>query len=329
MVRAGEGGYLAADFRRLECVAVGWPKVGDLADIASVDEMREAVVKAYPDSALGHVKASGTTLYKFRHVLMRADKVVTYDPSERLYLIGSIAGDYRYQVDLIPDYPNIRSVKWEGQVSRDVLSSSAKNTLGSVMTIFSPSEEVLAELESILANPAAADATPPEVNSPEAEDFEEARQDAEGRAHEFLKDRILRLSADDMEALVAALLRAMGYKARVTPKGPDRGRDVVASPDGFGFQSPRIFAEVKHRKNEPMGAGQIRSFLGGLRDGDCGLYVSIGGYTREARYEADRSNIPLTLLGLEELAALVVEHYEQMDAEGRTLLPLVKVYWPA
>jgi restriction system protein len=89
-----------------------------------------------------------------------------------------------------------------------------------------------------------------------------------------------------MEELVAALLRAMGYKARVTPKGPDRGRDVVASPDGLGFQHPRVFAEVKHRPKDSMGAERIRSFLGGLREGDCGLYVSTGGYTKDAHYEA-------------------------------------------
>jgi hypothetical protein len=47
-----------------------------------------------------------------------------------------------------------------------------------------------------------------------------------------------------MEILVAAQLRAMSFKARVTPK---RGRDVIASPDGLGFQTPRIIGEVKHR----------------------------------------------------------------------------------
>jgi restriction system protein len=43
-----------------------------------------------------------------------------------------------------------------------------------------------------------------------------------------------------MQDLVAGLLRALGYKKRVSPAGPDRGKDIVASPDGFGFESPRI-----------------------------------------------------------------------------------------
>jgi restriction system protein len=77
-----------------------------------------------------------------------------------------------------------------------------------------------------------------------------------------------------------------------------------------------------------MGAERLRSFLGGLRDGDCGLYVSTGGFTKDARYEADRATVPLTLVDLDDLAELVVEHYEQLDHEGRALVPLVRVYWP-
>jgi len=136
-----------------------------------------------------------------------------------------------------------------------------------------------------------------------------------------------------MERLVAALLRAMGYKARVTPKGPDRRRDVLASPDGLGFQSPRIIAEVKHRPKQAMGSQELRSFVGGLREGDRGLYVSTGGFTREAQreaqYEADRATVPVTLVDLDDLASLVVEHYDRFDAEGQALIPLVRVYWPA
>ena len=155
------------------------------------------------------------------------------------------------------------------------------------------------------------------------------RRDVSDQAREFIKDMIRDLSPDDLEELTAALLRAMGFKARVTPKGPDRGRDVVASRDGLGLEAPRIVAEVKHRPRESMGAPNVRGFLGGLREGDRGLYVSTGGFTREARYEGERSNIPVALVDMEDLASLVVEHYEQFDADGRALVPLVKIYWPA
>ena len=56
--------------------------------------------------------------------------------------------------------------------------------------------------------------------------------------------------------------------------------------------------------------------------------ISSGGFSKEARYEAERATHPTTLIDLGELASLVVQHYESFDVEGRVLLPLVKVYLP-
>jgi restriction system protein len=158
-------------------------------------------------------------------------------------------------------------------------------------------------------------------------DLAEGDHETVSAGHIMIKDRILKLNDEELELLVAAVLRAMGYKARVTPKGPDRGVDVIASPDGLGLEEPRIKAEVKHRKNQ-MGAQDVRSFLGGLRHGDRALYVSTGGFSKDAGYEADRSNIPITLLTLDDLASLVVTHYENFDMDGKVLIPLTRLYWP-
>jgi restriction system protein len=131
-----------------------------------------------------------------------------------------------------------------------------------------------------------------------------------------------------MEHLAAALLRAIGYRTEVTLPGPDRGKDVIASRDGFGFERPRIVVEVKHRPTTRIDAPLVRAFAGGLHDEDRGLYISTGGFTREAQYEADRARVPIKLLGLEAFAKSIVEHYAAFDDEGRRILPLTKLYWP-
>ena len=131
-----------------------------------------------------------------------------------------------------------------------------------------------------------------------------------------------------MQELVAGLLRAMGYKTRISPSGSDRGKDIVASPDGLGFEDPRIVVEVKHC-GAAMGSQDIRGFLGGRHDHDKGLYVSTGGFTRDARYEAERGRIPVTLMDLDDLVRSLLEHYEKLDVEMQRLVPLRKIYWPA
>ncbi|WP_257575512.1 restriction endonuclease [Vibrio parahaemolyticus] len=36
--------------------------------------------------------------------------------------------------------------------------------------------------------------------------------------------------------------------------------------------------------------------MGGLRSDDRALYISTGGFTKEAKYEADRANVPVMLI---------------------------------
>ncbi|HEV7921620.1 MAG TPA: restriction endonuclease [Thermoanaerobaculia bacterium] len=328
MVRAGQGGYVADEFAR-GYIAIGWDRIGDLSNAVTAADVRAAYLTAYPDAKPGEVGNAVAMIHKFRSTLKRGDHVVSYDRTRREYLVGDIAGDYAYKPGEVRDHPHTRKVEWLGRVSRDRLRVPSRNTLGSTLTLFSVPPDVWADLSSVLHARAAGPDEPEQAAEQEREDLEESREETQERAHELIKDKLLRLNDSQMEHLVAALLRAMGYRTRVTPKGADRGVDVFASPDGLGFQEPRIKVEVKHRPNSSISAPDIRSFLGGLRPNDRGLYVSTGGFTKEAKYEADRSNTPTTLLDLDELASHVATHYETFDLEGRALISLVKVYWPA
>ena len=173
----------------------------------------------------------------------------------------------------------------------------------------------------------------PGTESYEPVDSEDEDEDAllEGyrdRAEEITKDRINRLSPRQMEHLVAGVLRSMGYKTRVSPEGSDLGIDVLASPDGFGFESPRIIVEVKHRATKSADSKEIRNLVGGRHASDKGLFVSTAGFTKDARYEADRANIPLMLWDLNDLFKALVENYENADQETRSLIPLTRLFWP-
>jgi restriction system protein len=69
-----------------------------------------------------------------------------------------------------------------------------------------------------------------------------------------------------------------------------------------------------------MGSGEIRSFLGGRHTDDKGLYVSTGGFTKDAYYEAERANIPVTLMNIDDLVEALTEHYENLDVETKQVL---------
>jgi len=74
--------------------------------------------------------------------------------------------------------------------------------------------------------------------------------------------------------------------------------------------------------------GDIRSFLALLADTDVGLFVSTGGFTKEAEDEArHQEKRRLMLVDLRRLVDLWIEHYDKIPESNRRLLPLRPVYF--
>lgn len=285
----------------------------------------ELITKNYPDNSQHQNRAAAGQIFRFLHEIKVDDAVLTYDSIRRTYFLGKFTSMPIYDLSLLDGLYTYRKVDWVNEIDRDLLSATTKNTLGGIMTLFKLSPEASAEISSRIYNPPAASDFEIEIN--EVEDESDLLKDVQARSIEFIKDKISKLNWEQMQTLVADILAAMGYKTRISPQGSDRGKDIIASPDGFGFEQPRIVVEVKHRK-EAMGAPEIRSFLGGRHKDDKGLYVSTGGFTTQARYEAERASIPLTLLDLNDLVMAFIENYENMRMSSRTLIPLTKIYWP-
>ena len=78
-----------------------------------------------------------------------------------------------------------------------------------------------------------------------------------------------------------------------------------------------------------VSAFAIRSFIARLRPEDSGLYVCTGGFTKEARYEADRAYVPVRLLDLDSYVRNYVETYDKVNDNDRASLPLTRVWLPA
>jgi len=325
MVRAGRNAVLIRDFQEDNYVSVGWTRIEDLSSVMSKEELTVLHEEAYADMKPGNKRLQIGMLSRFRFDIGVGDYVITYNPEYRTYPIGEIISEYKHVADSPGGYNHRRDVKWIGKVDRDALSLSTKNTVGAIMTLFLLNDDARDEFLKLLSGE---EPEPKEDAEEEVSELGDLKRGVLDRAFEFTKDKILGLDWEEMQELVAGILRAMGYKTRVASPGPDRGVDIVASPDGLGLEQPRIRVEVKHRSGA-MGSPNLRSFIGGLTQSDRGLYVSTGGFTREARYEAERSNIPVTLIDIDELADLLIRNYDDADSETKALIPLVKLYWPA
>lgn len=153
-------------------------------------------------------------------------------------------------------------------------------------------------------------------------------EEAEEAAWTAIEEHLEQMNPYDFQELVAGLLRAMGYHVVwVSPPGPDKGIDVIAHTDPLGIQGPRIKVQVKRRSDKTNVDG-IRALLALLGEGDVGLFISMGGFTRDAEDEVRRQEKRrLTLVDLKRLFDLWVEHYERIPEVARRLLPIRPVYF--
>lgn len=334
MIRSGSNGVLATDFLDKGIVAVGFGfELGAVDTSIPKTSLVSMFKETYPTWNDGQIGSAASQMVRFFQEVNQGDSVVTYDGDRRRYLLGKVASDPKWDTSRIPDYPWVRTVTWERSCSRDDLSVATRNTLGSTLTLFSLNESVQKDLDAhaLPLNVAQPEMVAPRVKATIPTDvaaWEELRTSFLEKAGQFIEDRIAALDPYAMQDLVAGILRALGYRTQVSPKGSDLGRDIFASPDGLGLEQPRIFVEVKHRPTTQVSAPELRSFLGGRKTGDRCLYVSTGGFTREARYEAERADVPVTIINMVRLRELLVEHYERLELDVRELVPLDRVYWP-
>jgi restriction system protein len=321
MVRAGEDAFLIDDFKKKNYVSIGWNELSDLSKVSSKEKIKELVEeKCDFYTKKSQVYSAAGQISRFLFDFKKGDYVLSYDPGNRVYLVGEIQSDYEYN-EKFSEYHHVRRVKWLGEVSRDKLSTSTRNTLGAISTIFQINDIAMTEILGILEGKEKS----AEELAQEAEE-ENLREDMVSRANELIKDHLIKLDWNDMEQLVAGILRAMGYKTSITEGGSDRGKDIEASPDGLMLTEPRILVEVKHRSGQ-IGSKDIRNFHSVLR-GRKGLYVSTGGFSKEAKYEAERGTEQLTLIDADKLVELIIQNYDNFDVDTKLLIPLSKIYWP-
>lgn len=156
-------------------------------------------------------------------------------------------------------------------------------------------------------------------------------EEAEETAWTQIRAHLAEMPPYEFQDLVAALLKAMGYHVLwVAPPGPDRGIDMIAHTDPLGTTSPRIKVQVKRTPESKISVHEIRSFMAVIGDQDVGIYIATGGYTSEAEREArGQEKRRLTLVDLNRLVELWIEHFPRMDDSDRQRLPLKAIYFLA
>jgi restriction system protein len=176
MVRAGEAGWRFEDFERSGIVSIGWPEMSDLSSLTTREAFLRRVEASYPAVKQTSYPGYAGQLYRFVREIKIGDRVLTYSPAERSYLVGTVGGAYEYRPEASEEQPNQRKVQWLGRVPRDSLSVATRNSLGSISTLFLLSADAANEIERLLSK-----AEPNRTATP-------TRKEAEEQVDDLYKD---------------------------------------------------------------------------------------------------------------------------------------------
>lgn len=155
-------------------------------------------------------------------------------------------------------------------------------------------------------------------------------EEAEEQAWKEIKAYLQAIDPYQLQELVAGLLEAMGYHVTWNaPHGKDGGIDIVAWNDPLGTKPPRIKVQVKRRKDN-IPVEELRSFIALVNDDDVGIFVTTGGFTRDAEELArGQERRKITLVDLQALVDLWIEYNDKLENDVHDLFPLEPIYFLA
>ena len=157
-------------------------------------------------------------------------------------------------------------------------------------------------------------------------------EDAQSKSYEAFEHFITtKFDPYSFQELCAALCRGMGYYTPyVAPRGKDGGVDIIAYKDPIGASYPHIKIQVKYRKDTKATAQEIQQLKGTLVQGnDIGMFVSLAGFTPDARNVAKTSNIHIELIDLGRFIELWQEFYDKLPDEDKSRMQITPVYFIA
>jgi restriction system protein len=260
----------------------------------------------------------------FAHEISNEDTVLSPKTDTRELMVGKVTGRYDHNTQTIgPDYPHARRVRWVTTRGFDLVPREIWRSMTAWQTVFELSTEVaLQATQQILGG---------EQLQPESQEVRVAEEalnfltETGERANEILATHFDSFSGMEFQEIVVATLKAAGLFTRPIRRGRDQGIDVEAYRDPLLLGPPRVLVQVKHRQGQVSGP-EMREFLGTMnRDGDVGLYISTGGFGREATTAAERHQRPVRLMGWEDFVQMFLRFYDNLDNEFKARVPLENV----
>lgn len=98
MVRAGNDNELVEEFESHSLIAIGWEELGDVSDVRSYEEIKAQFnsTNEYSEHNSRRIVQNAGQVNRFALEMEEGHLVLSYDKTEREYLIGTVTSEYEW-----------------------------------------------------------------------------------------------------------------------------------------------------------------------------------------------------------------------------------------
>jgi len=334
LVRGGRNGEQELEAIEEGKVLLGFTEVHDLRKFKDRDAILAHLEEVMPAASQNALRNFASQLNQFAHRMNIGDLVVMPRKGASTVAMGEVLGEYEYSADSAAKH--WRAAKWLNEaVSRDTLKPDLRHSLNALMTVCEITRNAAAErieevLRSgrdpgILSGRAGRSPAPTDVVEGEPPD---AGLDIESLAKQQIASIVRsEFAGHDLANLVAEILRAEGYRTRLSPPGPDGGVDILAAGGMLGLGEDRICVQVKSGDGTANHDVVLR-LLGAVANtqASTGLLVSLAGVNAPAQRELERNFFKLRLWDEDDLVRALCRTYGALDDTTRARIPLKQIW---
>ena len=265
-------------------------------------------------------------VWPFAHEMKKGEIVVLPSKIKPVIHFGRITGDYEFLPDNDNPYYHAHQVDWFARsILRTAFDQDILYSFGAFMTICRIKQED--RIKAVInAHKQGTKGIP--ITSQEPPQDDGGTRDIENEALEVITNLIIqKTKGHGLAKIVDAILRAKGFTTYVSPAGPDKGVDILASAGTLGFGSPKICVQVKST-DAPVDRIVLDQLGGVMKNfgAEYGLLVSWSGFKSSVINETAKQFFEIRLWTHKEIIEEFLRYYDQMDDEIKELIPLKKIW---
>lgn len=324
LCRAGKLGEYETKFIEDTRIYCTWSDTDwDMSAFAEKDAFRQKLQDTYPDTKENTIRNWTGQLWAFSHSMQIGDWVLVPSKIQPIIYVGKIKSPYRFDANAEPPYWHYRDVEWIRELPRSDLDQDLLYSIGAFMTVCKINRNNAEKrIHAIVEGKTTVHGTQPE------EEAESVSIDLEENALQEIADQLIRkCKGHELARVVAAILEAKGFTTYLSPAGPDKGVDILASQGALGFGSPSICVQVKSGA-DPIDRPTLDQLIGTMSNhkAEYGLLVSWGGFKSSVLREQANHFFKVRLWTHKDILQEFLRHYESLPEDIREMIPLKRIW---